>query len=63
MHLKDELPDKGNKQQQREARKRIHEKTVAYGILVRAERSRHRKLIEEIENDFFRSRQLFRSSY
>jgi len=59
MHLKDELPEReprnGYTEEQLAAvRKRIQDKTVAYGILVRADRSRFGKLIEEIENDFLK---------
>jgi hypothetical protein len=58
MHLTDELPDRNRPRngwteaQKNEARERIENKTIAYGILVRADRSRYRKLIEEVENDF-----------
>jgi hypothetical protein len=60
MHLKDELPDREprggyTEEQKQEARKRIQNKTIAYGILVRADRSRFGKLLEEIENDFLKS--------
>jgi hypothetical protein len=59
MHLKDELPEREprngyTEEQLTAARKRIQDKTVAYGILVRADRSRFGKLIEEIENDFLK---------
>jgi hypothetical protein len=40
------------KEQYKEAREKILNKKVAYGILVCADRSRYGKLIEEIENDF-----------
>ncbi len=56
MHLKDELPNRSKimygDQKIKDARDRIHNKTVAYGILVRADRDHYGKLIEEIENDF-----------
>jgi hypothetical protein len=55
MHLDDELPvqrARHTEEQRAEARERILEKKVAYGILVRADRNRYGKLIEEIENDF-----------
>jgi len=59
MHLADELPDVRprngyTKEQQAEAREKIENKTIAYGILVRADRSRYGKLIEEIENDYLK---------
>ncbi len=59
MHLKDELPEweprNGcTEEQLTAARKRIQDKTVTYGILVRADRSRFGKLVEEIENDFLK---------
>jgi hypothetical protein len=59
MHLKDELPEREprngyTEEQLTAARKRIQDKTIAYGILVRADRSRFGKLIEEIENDFLK---------
>jgi len=37
-------------QQYLEARERILNKTIAYGILVRADRGHYGKLIEEVEN-------------
>ena len=57
MHRKDELPEREPRngytaEQLAGARKKIQNKTIAYGILVRADRSRYGKLIEEIENDF-----------
>jgi hypothetical protein len=55
MHLADELPTQRARhtdEQVREARARIVDKKVAYGILVRADRGRYGKLIEEIENDY-----------
>jgi hypothetical protein len=55
MHLEDELSvqrARHTEEQRREARDRIVDKKVAYGILVRADRSRYGKLIEGIENDF-----------
>jgi hypothetical protein len=60
MHLKDELPDREprggyTEEQKQEARKRIQNKTIAYGILVNADRSRYGKLLEEIENNFLKS--------
>jgi hypothetical protein len=59
MHLKDELPERKprngyTEEQLTAARKRIQDKTITYGILVRADRSRFGKLIEEIENDFLK---------
>jgi hypothetical protein len=59
MHLQDELPSvrprNGYTQEQRdEAREKIQNKTIAYGILVRANRSRYGKLTEEIENDYLK---------
>lgn len=38
----------------KQARAKIHDKTVAYGLLVRADRGRYGKLIEEVENDFLK---------
>ena len=59
MHLRDELPEReprgGYTEAQISAAKtRIQDKTVAYGLLVRADRGRFGKLIEEIENDFLK---------
>jgi len=59
MHLPDELPEvrprSGYTNEQRaSAREKIQNKTIAYGILVRADRSRYGKLIEEIENDYLK---------
>jgi hypothetical protein len=59
MHLKDELqgrePRGGWTQAQlKEAREKIHNKKVAYGILVRADRFRYEKLIEDIDNGFLK---------
>jgi hypothetical protein len=58
MHLKEELPVRPNityhAQEMNEAKERIHDKTVAYGILVRADRDCYGKLIEEIENEFIK---------
>jgi hypothetical protein len=58
IHLKEELPQRANAvytaQQIKEARERIHDKTVAYGLLVRADHERYGKLIEEIENGFLK---------
>jgi hypothetical protein len=59
MHLKDELqgrePRGGWTQAQlKEAREKIHNKKVAYGILVRADRLRYEKLIEDIDNGFLK---------
>ena len=45
MHMKEELPDQDRprggytEQQRREARERIQNETIAYGILVRADRA------------------------
>jgi hypothetical protein len=55
MHLIDELPAQRARhtdEQRREAREQIVDKKVVYGILVRADRNRYGKLIEEIENDY-----------
>jgi len=59
MHLQDELPSvrprNGYTQEQRdEAREKIQNKTIAYGILVQANQSRYSKLTEEIENDYLK---------
>jgi hypothetical protein len=60
MHLQEELPERDRprngytEQQKREARERIQNKTIAYGILARADRARYGKLIEEVENDFLK---------
>ena len=59
MHLADELstrePRGGyTEQQKQEARIRIQEKTIAHGLLIRADRGRYGKLIEEVENDFLK---------
>jgi hypothetical protein len=59
MHFKDELPEREPRggytnQQMKEARARIQDKKVAYGILVRSDRSRYGKIIEEIEIDFLK---------
>jgi hypothetical protein len=57
MHLREELPPRANTytdDEIKQAKERIHDKTVAYGLLVRADRERYGKLIEEIENDFLK---------
>jgi hypothetical protein len=59
MHLEDELPEREPRggymdEQKRLAKDRIHDKTIAYGLLVRADRGRYGKLIEEVENDFLK---------
>jgi hypothetical protein len=59
MHFKEELPNLQSggvytEQQMQEAKERILDKTVAYGILVRADRDRYGKLIKEIENDYLK---------
>jgi hypothetical protein len=60
MHLKEELLDRNRprggytEQQKTEARERIQNKTITYGILVRADRTRYGKLIEEVENNFLK---------
>jgi hypothetical protein len=58
MYWKKELPARPNvvytDQQIKDARGRIHNRTVAYGLLVRADRDRYGKLIEEIKNDFLK---------
>jgi hypothetical protein len=55
MHLTNELPARPRggytEQQKQEAKERIQEKTIAYGLLTRADKGRYGKLIEEIEND------------
>jgi hypothetical protein len=61
MHLKEELhatrPRNGYTPEQMAAvRIKIHDKTIAYGILARADRSRYGKLIEEVENAFLKGR-------
>jgi hypothetical protein len=53
MHLIDELPDREPRggytaEQLAGAKTRIENKTIAYGILVRADRSRYGTLIEEV---------------
>jgi hypothetical protein len=58
MHLNEELPDRDRprngwtEQQKKDARARKENRTIAYGILVRADCNRYGKLIEEVENDF-----------
>jgi hypothetical protein len=58
MHLQDELPARPARgymdAQYKSARERIVEKKVAYGILIRVDRGRFGKLIEEMENDFLK---------
>jgi hypothetical protein len=60
MHLREELPERDRprngytEQQKREARERIQNKTIAYGILAWADRARYGKLIEEVEYDFLK---------
>jgi len=59
IHLNHDLPEREPRggytdQQLKDAKKTIHEKKVAYGILVRPDRSRYGKLIKEIENDFLK---------
>ncbi len=58
MHLADNLPARPacgyTDAQMKEARKKILDQTVAYGLLVREDRGRYGKLIEEIENDFLK---------
>jgi hypothetical protein len=63
MHLADELPPvppaRGYKAQQYEvARKTIMKKKIAYGILVRADRKRYGKLIDEADNAYLKREQL-----
>jgi hypothetical protein len=63
MHLADELPPVppagGYTAQQYEvARETIMKKKIAYGILVRADRERYGKLIEEAENAYLKREQL-----
>ena len=48
MHLKDEFPQRATvytDQEIKEAKERFHNKTVAYGLLVKADRERYGKLI------------------
>jgi hypothetical protein len=58
MHLIHELPPRPRggytDEQYRTARETIWEKKVAYGILTRADKTRFGKLLEDIENDFFK---------
>jgi hypothetical protein len=58
MDLSNELPDRPargyTEVQLREARAKILDKKVAYGILVRADRGRYGKLIEDVENSFLK---------
>jgi hypothetical protein len=59
MHLKDELherkPRNGYTDDQKwEAREQIHNKTMAYGILVRSDRTHFGRLIEEVENNYLK---------
>ena len=58
MHLADELPDLDiatyTLDQYKQARQRILDKTIAYGILVCADHGRYGKLIEVIENAFLK---------
>ncbi len=58
MHLQDELPARPQngytEAQSKEARGKTLDKTLAYGILVRADRGWYRKLIEEIENAYLK---------
>jgi hypothetical protein len=59
MHLQDELPAHEpmggyTEQQKEEATARIQDKTIAYGLLTRADQGRYGKLIEEVENDFLK---------
>ena len=51
MHLRDELPDREPRggftaQQIADAKSRIQDKTIAYGLLVRPDRGHYGKLIE-----------------
>jgi hypothetical protein len=59
LHLIDELPEREprggyTEEQKREAQEKIHNNTMAYGILVRAGRARYGKLIEEVEKDYLK---------
>jgi hypothetical protein len=59
MHLSDELPPTQpiggyTDDQYAAARERILNKKIAYGILVRADRGRYGKLIEEVENAYLK---------
>jgi hypothetical protein len=53
MHLKEELPTLLNivytDQQIEDTKEKLLDKTAAYGILVRADRDRYGKLIEELK--------------
>jgi hypothetical protein len=58
MHLVDELPPRPvtgyTDVQLRQAKERILDKKIAYGLLVRADRNRYGKLIEEVENSYLK---------
>jgi hypothetical protein len=58
MHLVDELPARPpigyTDIQYKEARERILDKTVAYGILVKADRGWYGKLMEEVKNAYLK---------
>ncbi len=58
MHLVDELPPRlvtgYTDVQLRQAKERILDKKIAYGLLVRADRNRYGKLIEEVENSYLK---------
>ncbi len=58
MHLSDELPTRPvngyTQDQYKQVREKILDKTIAYGILVRADRGRYGKLIKEVENVFLK---------
>ncbi len=60
MHLVDELPmgrtppGVYTENHRNRARERILDKKIAYGLLVRADRNRYGKLIEEVENSFLK---------
>jgi hypothetical protein len=60
MHLVDELPmgrtlpGAYTENHRNRARERILDKKIAYGLLVRADRNRYGKLIEEVENSFLK---------
>jgi len=50
MHLKEELPQRATAytdQEIKEAKEKIHNKTAAYGLQVRADREQYGKLIED----------------
>jgi hypothetical protein len=57
MHFIDELPPNANGHSQdqiNQAKEQILEKKISYGLLVRADRNRYGKLIEEVENSYLK---------